>query len=972
MLVTALATEVAHADVGVLDGSPWPEMRRDRRNTALSPIRARYRGDRPWSFKTGRGIFSTPVLDDHENVYVGSADGNFYAIGRGGKQRWRFRTGGIIDAAAALGAAHGGRFPITIGSGDETLYSLRGGSDDLSRSRRIAWTFRNRPTAGNRPTGQLVGGQPRLRAGRQPLRRQHRRRRPSRSPRTAGSGGWFSAATPFGRRPPSTPQGNSYWGSVDFFAFSLDPAGNLRWQTFTPGYVTSSPALGSDGTVYVGSFDRAMHALDPATGAERWSFPTADHIYSSAALAADRSGATSAIYIGSADGSVYALRPDGTELWRYDTGDPVRSSPVIGRAPHGDGRIVYVGSSNGRLYALDAETGRRRWSFDTTPNNKALADRNDLNGSPALGKRGVYIGGEHGRLWFVPYDYCRRESAQRCSADSGEEFGDEVDGVYAVTPGGTTLTGAEKVPPATVLATRLVVRRGGRTVDARIDPASGPSVVAEPSFDFSTELSGDGHNLFIRPARPLRPDTRYRIRIAGEWTAGGDHGGFDNAVRVRTGTAKGGLAGLRVGDDRVGALELSRLALPLPSLLPSVNQIGFDSYDLIAGTVSRTPTGRHRGSLLLWVIGARRDEHGRAVADPSGGFAFPLAGTYRRDQVELNASGVNLQFSFGAVPLRSFDFRGALRPGAGFRPGASLYGLVTCGDVPNYSLQLRVAGVCNSSDTLAAYGTFLSAAYERGDANRRPKGVRAGTVTLQPPTATADGEAVATLVLQAGRPLPRRPPPGLDHARRRGHRDPGQPRLPRPDQPVRRRRRRHHRGQSADPRGDGAAEPAARVRDRRRLPARRSGPVGHYDHSRRRTNRRKGTRNLLPIADYGLGEALLTVVSIFFFVIWIWILITILSDLFRDHETSGWTKAAWVFFLVFVPFLTALIYLGVRGSGMRERMIKEQQDAKAQMDDYIRETAASPADEIGKLSALHDSGKLSDEEFAAMKAKVLA
>ncbi len=83
-------------------------------------------------------------------------------------------------------------------------------------------------------------------------------------------------------------------------------------------------------------------------------------------------------------------------------------------------------------------------------------------------------------------------------------------------------------------------------------------------------------------------------------------------------------------------------------------------------------------------------------------------------------------------------------------------------------------------------------------------------------------------------------------------------------------------------------------------------------------------------------------------------------------------EGRWVFFLVFVPFLTALIYLGVRGSGMRERMIKEQQDAKAQMDDYIRETAASPADEIGKLSALHDSGKLSDEEFEAMKAKVLA
>ena len=75
----------------------------------------------------------------------------------------------------------------------------------------------------------------------------------------------------------------------------------------------------------------------------------------------------------------------------------MRSSPVLGRAPRGGGRILYVGSSNGSLYALDAETGRRRWSYDTTPRDPVLRDRNDLNCSPALGRRGVYIGGEHGR-----------------------------------------------------------------------------------------------------------------------------------------------------------------------------------------------------------------------------------------------------------------------------------------------------------------------------------------------------------------------------------------------------------------------------------------------------------------------------------------------------------------------------------------------------------------------------------------------
>ena len=125
------------------------------------------------------------------------------------------------------------------------------------------------------------------------------------------------------------------------------------------------------------------------------------------------------------------------------------------------------------------------------------------------------------------------------------------------------------------------------------------------------------------------------------------------------------------------------------------------------------------------------------------------------------------------------------------------------------------------------------------------------------------------------------------------------------------------------------------------------------------------------IADFGLGEALLTVVSIFFFVIWIWILITILSDLFADHEVSGWGKAAWVFFLVFVPFLTALIYLGVRGSGMRDRAIARQAEAKQQFDSYVRETAGSSVDELHKLSELRDKGTISDEEFARMKARIV-
>jgi ABC-type multidrug transport system fused ATPase/permease subunit len=126
------------------------------------------------------------------------------------------------------------------------------------------------------------------------------------------------------------------------------------------------------------------------------------------------------------------------------------------------------------------------------------------------------------------------------------------------------------------------------------------------------------------------------------------------------------------------------------------------------------------------------------------------------------------------------------------------------------------------------------------------------------------------------------------------------------------------------------------------------------------------------VADYSFGEALGTVFAVFIFVAWIMVLFTILSDLFRDHEMSGWGKAVWVVFLIFLPFLTALVYLIARGSGMRERAVKEQAEQRKHFDEYIRETAGtSKVDELANLAELHDKGKLSDAEYEQMKAKLL-
>jgi hypothetical protein len=129
----------------------------------------------------------------------------------------------------------------------------------------------------------------------------------------------------------------------------------------------------------------------------------------------------------------------------------------------------------------------------------------------------------------------------------------------------------------------------------------------------------------------------------------------------------------------------------------------------------------------------------------------------------------------------------------------------------------------------------------------------------------------------------------------------------------------------------------------------------------------------MPIAEFTFGQALLTVLEIFLFVAWFWILVTVIGDLFRDHEVSGWAKAGWVLLLLIMPFLGTLIYLIARGGGMRERAIHEQAEVQQRFDTYVRDTAgSSPADQLHKLSDLKQRGDISDAEFEQAKAKLLA
>lgn len=113
-------------------------------------------------------------------------------------------------------------------------------------------------------------------------------------------------------------------------------------------------------------------------------------------------------------------------------------------------------------------------------------------------------------------------------------------------------------------------------------------------------------------------------------------------------------------------------------------------------------------------------------------------------------------------------------------------------------------------------------------------------------------------------------------------------------------------------------------------------------------------------------------ITAFVFIAYLMVLFSIIMDLFRDHELNGWWKALWLLALVFIPFITSLVYLIARGKGMAERNHKDAVRSSAAAEDYIRTVAnTSPSDEIVKAKALLDSGAISTNEYEALKSRAL-
>jgi membrane protein implicated in regulation of membrane protease activity len=126
--------------------------------------------------------------------------------------------------------------------------------------------------------------------------------------------------------------------------------------------------------------------------------------------------------------------------------------------------------------------------------------------------------------------------------------------------------------------------------------------------------------------------------------------------------------------------------------------------------------------------------------------------------------------------------------------------------------------------------------------------------------------------------------------------------------------------------------------------------------------------------SYPLLGAFWTILEIFLWVLWIWVLIYVFIDIFRSHDLSGWARALWFLFVLFIPLIGVLVYLIARGDKMHERAVRQVQEQDREARQYIQEAAGSPntADQLTKLADLRDRGVITADEFEREKAKILA
>lgn len=373
--------------------SPWPMFRHDLHHTGRTSYTGPAAPTVKWTFTADDGIAASPTIGADGTIYVGAGwnfigatDSCLYAINPDGSMKWKFGLGAGIFSSAAVGSDG----TLYFGSHDRRIYAV----EDSVTYGKLKWSINldlwvySSPAIG--ADGTIYVGSPNF--GFYAID-------PNGTVKWSYETDWCIISSPA-----IGPDGAIYVGSKDHNLYAFEDSvtyGKLRWKSptgvFYEGYlVDSSPAIGPDGTIYVGTdpygaagqdpvpVDSVFFAINP-DGSLKWKFPMGDGAESSPAIGPD-----GVVYVGSYDGNLYAIRDQGDEgvlEWAFPTGGAIDGSPTV------DGcGTIYVGSRDSTIYAINPD-GTQRWSFLTN---------GDIESSPTIIDNGIlYIGSFDGNLYAL-------------------------------------------------------------------------------------------------------------------------------------------------------------------------------------------------------------------------------------------------------------------------------------------------------------------------------------------------------------------------------------------------------------------------------------------------------------------------------------------------------------------------------------------------------------------------------------------
>lgn len=695
-VTNASSTDKFVYDLKLDPTSPWPKFRANSLQTGRTSVVPVITNLKPWQIETGKGIFSSPVIDSSGTVYIGSGDHTFYAISETGEIKWSFLTDEIIDSSGLLDSDGN----VYVGSGDGSVYAFN------RETGKILWKFKAHTpeevtkefdiktynvnwfegNIGMLPNGNLLAPNDNY------LIYEIERATGKRVNQfLANEMVWSLPAV--NTKTNRLFFGSNYVALKNTFSYDLT-TGKKIWSNGGLGSNAASALLTStkeNGAVIIAGYDGYVRAYAQNDGFQIWKFATRDHIYSSPAQLSDGT-----IIQASVDGTIYALNPTtGKQVWAFDTEVSIRSSPAI------DGNDnIYIGTGDGKLLVLN-KNGTFRWAYQCIEE-----ERNDMNASPAIGPRGIYIAGESGGIFFVPFDYPLTEEGKN-NPRSITEMPKTSEGANLILVnafGNLLFEMPEQIDANRSLTFLLVVKQNGNTLNAVIDKESVQCNFSD-GRKAKVNVSAEGRFLTIIPdglwanaeggELSIEINGKYKTNLTrfGLKQFGGNvSGSFSkkNSIKVNAFQSYNKLPyqiPTTPGDDAT-VFEYGRLAAPYPTILPSYNQIGFESLRYHLGIVEAK-----ENKAILWGIQAKQLADS-SIANPEMDDRFPLVLEYNGGLLTLtNEQGFLLDFN-GTWQMPYTYYRLATKTDSvgNITQSASINALVNCDEIDFYGYFLKLNG----------------------------------------------------------------------------------------------------------------------------------------------------------------------------------------------------------------------------------------------------------------------------------------